>query len=286
MESSDLVSCIITTYNRPDLVGDAIESVLAQTYRNIELFIIDDHSSESYAAVIEKYKDHANLVYVRNEKNLKLSASRNRGIALSKGSYVAFLDDDDTWLPAKLQQQVKVLQDNPAYAACTSCHIESRSKNTIDRGIREFEFETILVENLLGSPSKMMVRKSIVDKIQFSEQAKHAEDWDFYLKLLKLGNVFMIKEPLTIYNTDHIDRMTSGFSSFTIAQIQEKAHITYSNREIIGEKNFKLRMARYYFTGFVRRKNKLSFFFSIVKEVGLANSVKTFTKMAKRVITR
>lgn len=286
MESKELVSCIITTYNRPDLVTNAIESVLNQSYKNIELFIIDDHSSLPYEASIEKYIHLANVSYIKNGQNLKPSGSRNIGIELASGKYIAFLDDDDSWLPHKIERQVEILENNPQYLACTSSHIESESQITVDRGIREFTLEHLMVENFLGPPSKMMVRKHLLDNIRFTIEARNGEDWDFYLKILQLGTIFMIKEPLTIYNTGHFERLTNGFSSYSIEQIKEKAHVTYMNKELIGDKNFKLRMARYYFTGFAKRTNKFGFFFKIANEVGLIISLSMFFRILKRWIIR
>ena len=286
MEDSELVSCIITTFNRPNMVDKAIDSVLEQSYKNIEIIVVDDHSSESYAEVITKYNTYSNVIFHRNEKNSGLSASRNRGITLAKGAYVAFLDDDDIWLPLKLAKQVQFLQDEPSFVACSCCHVESETNKIIDRGIRKFTIDDILGVNLLGPPSKIMVRKRLLKNVRFNERAKHAEDWDFYLHLLQSGPIYMLQEPLIIYNTSHFGRMTTGFSSLSIKEIQEKANMTYENRDLIGNKNFRLRMGNYYFAGFLKRKNKLSFLFSTMKEVGFFMSLTILINITRRAIKK
>ena len=116
METSKLVTCVITTYNRSSLVSRAIDSAINQTYPNIEIIVIDDHSSESYAEVREKSSQYNNVRFFRNDKNMGLAASRNRGISLAKSPYVAFLDDDDQWLPSKIEIQVKFLTENPKFS--------------------------------------------------------------------------------------------------------------------------------------------------------------------------
>ena len=286
MENSKLVSCIITTYNRPNLVGRAIESVLNQSYKNIEIILVDDHPSESYEAVIEKYKNEPRLIYSRNSKNLRLSASRNAGIKLAKGEFVAFLDDDDTWLPSKLQKQVGFLDENPEYVACTSTHIESVSKKTSKAYKSNIYLEDSLGYNHLGPPSKILVRKDIAIVTSFDTNANHAEDWDFYLRILTHGPIYVFEEPLIIYDTVHFGRMTTGFSTLSITEIREKANMTIKNKQLIGEKNFRMRMALYYLNGFFKREGKISHLYKVQNEVGLSTVLHLLFKKLKGIVSK
>ncbi|WP_339350163.1 glycosyltransferase family A protein [uncultured Alteromonas sp.] len=286
MENSKLVSCIITTYNRPNLVGRAIESVLNQSYKNIEIILVDDHSSESYAPVIEKYKNDPRLTYSRNSRNLRLSASRNVGIGLAKGEFIAFLDDDDTWLPSKLQKQVSFLNNNSEYVACTSTHIESVSKETSTAFKTNIYLEDNLGFNHLGPPSKILVRKEIATVTSFDTNSNHAEDWDFYLRILTHGPIHVFEEPLIIYDTVHFGRMTTGFSTLSIGEIKEKANMTIKNKELIGESNFKMRMASYYLSGFFKRKGKMSHLYKVQREVGLTTVLKSLFKKLKKGVSK
>ena len=281
-----LVSCIITTYNRPKLVGRAIESVLGQSYSSIELIIIDDHSSELYDEVKKLYSANGKIRFHRNAKNLGLSASRNEGIKLSNGKYVAFLDDDDVWLQDKLEKQVSFLEANKEFIGCSSSHIESVSKKTIKIAKEVYRFEDNTGFNYLGPPSKLILKKDIASTTMFDEDAKHAEDWDFYLRILKLGPVYIFAEPLIIYDTVHFGRMTTGFSSMTISQIKEKAHMTYKNRNLIGEQNFKMRLGEYFLTGIFHRKNIPTYFQQVLKEVGLATVVRVLKNKVKRSLAK
>ena len=95
----------ITTYNRSHLLRFAIESVLIQTYRNLEIYIVDDNSTDDTRATVESYAD-SRIVYLLNKINSGVSSCRNRVLARSKGEYIAFLDDDDTWSVDKLERQV------------------------------------------------------------------------------------------------------------------------------------------------------------------------------------
>ena len=103
-----LVSVIVPTRNRANLVARAIQSVLDQTYRHIECIIVDDGSSDETRQVVEEFTDER-LVYLRHETQRHASAARNTGIAYSRGELIAFLDDDDEWMSRKLEKQVELL---------------------------------------------------------------------------------------------------------------------------------------------------------------------------------
>mgnify|MGYP006437461733 CR=1 FL=1 len=103
-----LVSCIITTCKRGQLLSRAIESVLNQTYKNIEVIVIDDCPCEETRKIMNKYLiQHHNIIYIQNENNLGPSGARNKGVFESKGEFIAFLDDDDEWLPEKIESQMQ-----------------------------------------------------------------------------------------------------------------------------------------------------------------------------------
>ena len=278
-ENQPLVSCVINTFNRPDLVLEALESVLSQTYKNLEIIIIDDCSTADYSNLLNSYSE--SIVYKKNKTNLGLSASRNVGVSIAKGDYIAFLDDDDVWFEKKIELQIKVLEKNYKFIACSCSHIESESKKVIFHQ-EIFNKKDILKENLIGPPSKIVVRSSAFKKVKFDEELKHAEDWDLYLSLLDFSDVFCIKEPLVKYNTGHFERMTNGFSKLSIEEIKSKALATYKNKSVIGDSNFTERMAFYYLCGFPMRSNKVIFLFRLIPEIGFLNIIKEVFKRALR----
>ncbi len=106
-----LVSVIMPTYNHDRFIGDAIDSVLNQTYKNFELIIIDNYSKDDTEKIVASYKDDR-VKYLKFKNNGVIAASRNYGIKHSRGEYIAFLDSDDMWLPEKLEKQIKVFQDS------------------------------------------------------------------------------------------------------------------------------------------------------------------------------
>lgn len=111
MNKNPTVSVIIPTYNRAHLVGRAIQSVLNQTYKDFELIIVDDGSTDNTEDIIKKYqKKDERIKYIRRKKNKGGSVARNTGINAAIGEYIAFLDSDDEWLTEKLERQMKVFK--------------------------------------------------------------------------------------------------------------------------------------------------------------------------------
>ena len=108
------VSVIIPCYNGESFIGSAIESVLGQTYRHFEVIVVDDGSRDRSEAVVGGFLSDPRVVLVRHEENRGIPAARNTGIRSSRGRYLAFLDQDDSWVPTKLETQVSVLDEGPA----------------------------------------------------------------------------------------------------------------------------------------------------------------------------
>lgn len=117
LDKKPLVSVVIPTYKRSDMLLDAIESVKNQTYKNIEIIIVDDNDKDSVyrketKSKLKKYIESNEIRYIENEKNIGGSLTRNRGIKEARGKYVAFLDDDDIFMPTKIEKQVKLMEEN------------------------------------------------------------------------------------------------------------------------------------------------------------------------------
>ena len=113
MQNLPLISVIIPTYNRGSLILGAVNSVLNQTYRNIELLVVDDCSTDNTSQILENLKD-SRIKYIRLEKNSGACTARNKGIEYASGEFIAFNDSDDLWLPEKLERQLAFLKENNA----------------------------------------------------------------------------------------------------------------------------------------------------------------------------
>ncbi len=118
MTKTPRVSVILPAYNREALVARAIDSVLAQTYGDFELIIVDDASRDGTRAVLETYRDHPKVRLILSDVNRGGSGARNLGIEAAKGDLIGFQDSDDVWLPHKLAAQVAALDANPQAGLC------------------------------------------------------------------------------------------------------------------------------------------------------------------------
>lgn len=198
MEMNHLVSIIIPTYNRGDLIGETIESCLSQTYKNIEILVIDDGSDDHTQEVLRSYIERNQITYVYNQKQ-GISRTRNQGLDLAKGKYIQLLDSDDLIEETKIEKQVRFLESNPECEGvyCLSTYFRGEKNNIISKSNIAHSGE-IFEELLKGSfiPTLTMLFKR--NEKRFDESFSKCEDWDFWLQLTENGKkIGVIKEYLS-----------------------------------------------------------------------------------------
>jgi len=211
---NNLVSCIITTYNRADLLPRAIKSVLNQTHSSLECIVVDDASTDSTPEVIQRFSD-PRLIYIRHKTNKHLSAARNTGIKNSKGNLIAFLDDDDEWLSSKLEKQVALLQSLPQSYGMVYCWMNYYEENQLigerHPTLRGYIFDKLIDTQPLGNGSTWLVRKTVFEKIgDFDETLLRGIDGDYLRRLCFKYQADLIPEILVYYHVGRSDRITSN----------------------------------------------------------------------------
>lgn len=203
MNNSPLVSVIIPTYNRSNLISRAVNSVLSQTYAKIEIIVADDASTDNTKDVIKKIqKKHKNILYIKHNSNKGGSAARNSGIKKSKGEYVAFLDDDDEWFPEKVEKQISCLKKRGKTwgGSYTGYKIILKNglieKNKINYKEGNLTKDTFLMKsNAYGST--LLVRKEVFKKIGFFDESfKRHQDLEFILRFFRKYKLCTIPEVL------------------------------------------------------------------------------------------
>jgi glycosyltransferase involved in cell wall biosynthesis len=199
-----LISVVIPNYNYAHYLGEAIESVLAQTYASIEIILVDDGSTDDSLERARKFNGRLKIVA---QENAGVSAARNRGIGEASGELIAFLDSDDVWLPEKVAKQVRLLEREPQVGLVHCGYVEFFSDGTVgDTHLDGMEGEVALEllkyqrSVVLGGGSGAMVRRSLIDEIGgFDPAVSPAEDWEFYYRCARVCRVGFIDEVLLKY---------------------------------------------------------------------------------------
>lgn len=184
------------TYSRPQYIGRAIESIIAQDFEHWELLVIHDGPNEQIAAVMTDWqKRDARIRYLRRGKGGNIANATNFGLKHARGEYIAILDDDDYWLAEnKLSTQVKFLDDHPAYAGSGAglVAIGENGKET-GRFFKALEDEDIRRVALVANPmvhSTGMFRRELIERCGcYDETLEGFQDWDVWLKLGRLGKL-------------------------------------------------------------------------------------------------
>jgi len=218
---SPLVSIILPTYNRDWVITQAIDSVLAQSYTNFELIIIDDGSTDKTTDVIKSYEGKLQYVYT---KNSGVAKARNRGISISKGKFIAFIDSDDTWEPQKLAKQILFLSKNPSYGLCYCgaqyFHNKNLERDTIShyKNIKNgFIFSELLKQPSIATPT-VIIRADIIENVgTFNEKFKLFEDRDLWLRVALNNKIHFVPELLVnIHRFSNANNLTNQESEMRV----------------------------------------------------------------------
>ena len=198
-----LVTVIIPTYNRGHLIERSIVSVLNQTYRDFELIVVDDGSTDNTKEVVKSILDER-IKYMRSPVNRGPANARNIGIRGAKGEYIAFQDSDDEWLPDKLEKQVKRFQEASPNTGMVYGRIafwegevivgEIPSKETPTEDKEGYIFKRLLMGNLIGTPV-MLIKKSVLEDVGlFETNLKALEDYEMALRIAKKYEIAFVDQ--------------------------------------------------------------------------------------------
>ncbi len=196
---NDMVSIITPSYNTGNYIGKTIESVLSQTYKNWEMIIVDDFSSDNTDEIVSSYKD-SRIRYFKNKKNSGAAVSRNFALREAKGKWIAFLDSDDFWLPEKLEKQIAFMENNNYhFSCCASTSIDENDKPSERYACRPKHVGKIGMymycwPGCLGT----MYDADVVGLIQIADLKKN-NDYAMWLKVIKKCDFYGYNEVLAIY---------------------------------------------------------------------------------------
>src|SRR5690606_27098860 len=234
---NELVSIIMPTKNRSELLKRAIYSVLGQTYRYIELLVVDDGSTDNTCDVVKSIDD-PRLRYIKNETSAGACVARNIGINASSGSYITFLDDDDEYCPERLEVLMREWDSRFAYVCSGYFYIKTNGVRKIMIPERLITLDALLTEINIGN-SVLTLRSRVLDLGGFDELLTSSQDYDLWVRLNhRYGPAKCVQEPLFVMHTEH-----------------EEPRITFSKKKPSG--HFKFYLKHKHLMSKKQRKTKL-----------------------------
>lgn len=238
------VSVVIPTHNRAEFLRPAIQSVLAQTYQDFEIIIIDDGSTDNTQNVVRNFHDQR-IKYVRYETNRGEALSRNAGILRSEGKYIAFLDDDDEWFPEILEMQVKAMENGHSDIGLVYTGrfiVDQATDRILSQEIpqkRGDVYQDLLRENFVGATSVVLLKREVIERVGlFDPNIAYGLDFDLWIRISKHSHFEYIKEPLVKYRF-HKSRLSNDLKTVSrgVADMRKK----YGRKFILNNNYFKSR---------------------------------------------
>lgn len=195
-----MISVVVPVYNRELTIRRCLDSVLTQTFSDIELIVVDDCSTDKTASIVQSYSDER-IIYSKLNSNSGAAAARNHGVALSRGDYVAFQDSDDLWYPTKLERQIEYI--NRYSADICVCRLKRFGYGEHDDpivpsmqlkgGIQSYE--TVLRGSLFAMPA-VFIDGDLARKVQFDTRLKWHEDYEWSIRVSEGNKVILLDEIL------------------------------------------------------------------------------------------
>ena len=224
MALEKLVSVCINAYNSADVIGETIESVLNQTYKNLQIIIVDDCSTDNTAEIVKSYDDDRIELYTL-PKNFNISNANNECLHRARGEYIAHIDSDDIWVEDKIEKQIKFLEENPYYGACfTYATLMDKAGRIFASGELPESFLTLFDrENMTQAGfvrkfydssnflchSSMVMRKSIYEKLGDHDLTLNKlHDYDYWVRMNFICPLYIYPEKLVLYRIWHANNST------------------------------------------------------------------------------
>jgi len=223
------VSVIIPTFNRWPMVGEAVESVLAQKLVDFEIIVVDDGSTDGTVDELSHWQPRLRVVSTGRRG---VSAARNAGVSLSTGHYIAFLDSDDLWQPGKLAVQTEFMNAHPDVDICQTEEIWMRRGRRVNpKAVHKKPSGDIFLRSLelcLVSPSAVMMRRRLFQQLGgFDESLPVCEDYDLWLRIGLAVPIHLIPDALVIKRGGHGDQLshsTWGMDRYRVVALQKLLH--------------------------------------------------------------
>lgn len=284
----DLVSVIIPTYKRSHLLEKAINSVVNQTYKNIEIIVVDDNSPASnYRKKTEKimlnYKNNNNIKYIKHLENKNGAAARNTGLKFSEGKYISFLDDDDEFFCLKIEKQVDFIKKSKNNFKAVYCKFGMYNN---DKKIYESAYfsegnlmlDVLSLKTKIFAGSTLLIEKNILEELNgFDESFERHQDYDLLVRFFRKYKIRCVPMELVKINVDNIINRPDGYKLENVKKMflnKYKTDIIKFNKD----KQDKIYSAHYFqlFKVFLKNKRICNALFYLFKSRPDYNMLKDF----------
>jgi glycosyltransferase involved in cell wall biosynthesis len=219
LDDRPLVSVIIPTYDRPTFLQNTVESVMQQTYDNLEIVVVDDHSTPPAESTLDnlsynQYK--GDVVTIRHDQNRGVCAARNSGIEAASGQLIALLDDDDYWLEDKIEKQVEAFKNSSPKTGVIYTNTKITDDNGKVTGARSFTASGDLTKRLLrrnfATVSTLLVHSEAIENSGgFDQKLPNWEDWEWCIRLSEKARFEVVPEPLVVIQKGDHDKRSDSF---------------------------------------------------------------------------
>lgn len=307
MDKKIFVSIIMPAYNAERFIEESIVSVQNQTFKNWELIIVNDGSTDSTAKIIGDWAVNDKRVFYIYQENKRLGAARNTAIRAARGEWIAFIDSDDLWMPEKLEKQLEVVNQNKVDVVFTNGFIlddstkELRKYDTFYGNFSGDKIYKLLFNGNFIPVLSVLMKRSFIEVIGFQDESAYAygcEDWDYWLRLSKSGAIFYGMDNRLFTYRIHENGMSQNLFTMTMAE----CYLLYKNldrslfkkQEYFQIKRRFFKLIQQIIPGLFKTNNKerLSFYLNILSKVSynykynLAKLLfKTYGFRSKKIVT-
>jgi glycosyltransferase involved in cell wall biosynthesis len=267
-----LVSAIVPTHNRAQMLARAIRSVQRQTYPHLEIVVVDDASTDNTRETMEGFDD-PRIRYVRHENNQGGSAARNTGIRVATGEYIAFLDDDDEWEPQKTEEQLKALQVCDVVACASDDAHSRRRRNHLKTSIDLKD----LKHGPWGGTGVLMARAAVLKETLFDETLPRGQDWDLFIRIALKYEIGYLSKPLLKYDGGTHPRFTNSVRQLPLGALEQQFRVVQKHRSLFGTAWFNRQMCQGMLYGVKDRTDKVPLLMYTARRYGFLNVASVLT---------
>lgn len=270
-KTAPVVSVIIPTHNRSQLLESAIRSVLAQTYGWLEIVVVDDGSDDETRGVVQRFED-SRIRYIRHDSPRGGAAARNSGIKAATGEYIAFLDDDDEWEPNKTESQLGVLASCDVVLCMSTSSAEQDVRDLVKKGVCNLEQLRRGMPRIGAGVSAIMGRADVFRNVLFDERLPRCQDWDLLIRLAAQYRVQYFGKRLVRYNDGQHSRISNALTKTnqqSQTEIAEKwLHFFNKHRAFFGERLYRHHVINALLYGIRDRSDKIKYLHEMAARLG------------------